>query len=176
MSHALHKGAVTHLKEQKRFQLCSSMDCWKLVRLWRTHSKTFLCANPGGCLNFGDETLGKQHHKNSTKPPPFPRLVLHGQMIKTASNELCTFTHRGRMMTDKTGTRLRLRRPGWETSALTPAPPLNCCRTWETQFASVFLPIHSINSWGWWLALHLNCTIGTQFRPVSATAVEITRK
>lgn len=61
---ALHKGALTHLKEQKLFQLCFSIVYWKLGRLWSTHSITFLYANPGGCLNSGDKILGKQHHKN----------------------------------------------------------------------------------------------------------------
>lgn len=134
VSHALYRGALTHLKEQKLFQLCSSIDYWMLVGLWSMHSIAFLYANPGGCLNFGDKTLGKQHHKTSTKPPTFPRLVLHGQMIKTARNKLCTSTHkRGRLVTDRHGL-------SWDSGdqaerlSTNSCSSLTCCRTWKTQF------------------------------------------
>lgn len=127
--YVLHKGAMTHFKEQKAFRLFSR-ECLKLTsmlekkwtslalrtgsglltsvsRLWSKDRCriALLYANPRRSLNFGDkvlsESLGRQHHTIIMQKLclPFPRLVLHGQMMKTVKicTKICTFTHKKRV-------------------------------------------------------------------------------
>lgn len=76
-------------------------QCTSASRLWTKsrHSIALLYANPRTCLNSGDKVLGKsvgrQHHTEIMQKL-CPRLVLHGQMIKTARNKKCTFTYKKR--------------------------------------------------------------------------------
>lgn len=55
-----------------------------------------------GVSTLRTKLLENNSIKTAQKTPTFPRLVLNGQMIKSARNKLCTFAHkRGRVMTDR---------------------------------------------------------------------------